>query len=386
VRHGDVITLDGSTGEVMQGDVAKVSPGSDPHFQTVLGWAHKYRRMRVLANADTAEDARRALELGADGLGLVRTEHMFFTPQRIEAVRALILAETDEQRRAALEAVEGFQAHDLTEIFRVMGGKPVTVRLLDPPQHEFVPKDRREVEALAERLGSSVEQLRDRIEALAEVNPMMGLRGCRLSVVQPDILRMQVRAIMEAAAVVSKEGVPVRPLIMVPLTATSEELINLVPLITATAEEVFSEQDVKLDFEIGSMLEVPRACLRADSLAKHVSFFSFGSNDLTAFCYGFSRDDSAKFIPDYLKSHLLSADPFVRLDERGVGSLMHTAVVNARGVKRHIKMGLCGEHGGNPPSVEFCNAIGLDYVSCSPFRVPIAVVAAAAANIRAMSR
>ncbi len=379
IAEGEVITLDGTTGEVMAGTVATVSSQSDPDFQTVLEWADRYRRLRVRANAETPEDAAKARELGAEGIGLCRTEHMFFDAERIDVVRAMILADTTEERQRSLDRLRGFQKSDMRQLFEIMSGLPVTIRLLDPPLHEFLPQTEEELNALAGRLKLDPATVQKRAEELKEVNPMLGLRGCRLSVAQPEITRMQVDAILSGALEAQKAGHEVHPEIMIPLTVARSELDTVTHLVRETAEQVFEHAGARIDYQLGTMMETPRACLRAEMFAEVAEFFSFGTNDLTQMTYGFSRDDVGKFLPAYLEQKILENDPFAVLDQRGVGALIMMAIEAARKVNPTLHMGICGEHGGEPRSIRFCHEIGFDYVSCSPYRIPIARIAAAQA-------
>jgi pyruvate,orthophosphate dikinase len=381
LRRGDVITLDGTSGEVMLGDIAKIEASSSDDFQVVLGWADKYRRLRVRANAETPEDARRARELGAEGIGLCRTEHMFFAEDRIDVMRAMILAETREERQSFLDQLQVFQHDDILELFKVMDGLPVTIRLLDPPLHEFLPQNDEDIASLATRIGKSAEQVRESANRMTEVNPMLGFRGCRLSVVYPEITEMQVRAIISAAADAIEQGCRPLPEIMIPLVVNVREIRLVSGIIDRCFYEVTRAHPVSFRYKIGTMIETPRATLGANRLAPEVEFMSFGTNDLTQMTYGFSRDDAGRFIPKYLKEKLIDMDPFVTLDQRAVGRLMTMAIEESRRVKKGIKYGICGEHGGDPRSIQFCHDAGLDYVSCSPFRVPIARIAAAQANV-----
>ena len=381
IKRGDVITLDGTSGEVMLGDIPKTEASSSDDFQTLLSWADKHRRLRVRANAETPEDAAKARELGAEGIGLCRTEHMFFDADRIDNMRAMILAESADERRNYLDILFKYQYEDMLELFRVMDGLPVNVRLLDPPLHEFLPHGEEEIAELAERIGKPAKKIREIADSMSEVNPMLGFRGCRLSVVHPEITDMQVRAIISAAIDAAAQGYRPLPEIMIPLVVNVREIRLVNEIIDEGVPEVFKEKNASIAYKIGTMMETPRATLGADRLAPEVEFMSFGTNDLTQMTYGFSRDDVGKFIPSYLEKKLVDADPFVSLDQRAVGRLMEMAVTESRAVKKGIKYGICGEHGGDPRSIRFCHEIGLDYVSCSPFRVPIARIAAAQANV-----
>jgi pyruvate,orthophosphate dikinase len=381
LKRGDIITLDGSSGEVMRGDIAKTEASSSDDFQVLLSWADKHRRLKVRANADTPEDAAKARELGAEGIGLCRTEHMFFAADRIDIMRAMILSETIEERQSYLDQLQVFQHEDILELFKVMDGLPVTIRLLDPPLHEFLPQTPADIEALAAKIGKSPEQLKEVAARLSEVNPMLGFRGCRLSVVFPEITEMQVKAIINAAASAIEQGYRPLPEIMIPLVVNVREIRLVTDIIDKCIHELTRSQAVSIPYKIGTMMETPRATLGADRLAPEVEFMSFGTNDLTQMTYGFSRDDAGKFIPKYLAEKLIDVDPFVSLDQRAVGRLMEIAINESRREKKGIKYGICGEHGGDPRSIRFCHELGLDYVSCSPFRVPIARIAAAQAHV-----
>ncbi len=382
-RAGDVITIDGSKGEVLDGAVAMIEPELTGDFQTLMGWANSVRRLRVRANAETPLDARTARGFGAEGIGLCRTEHMFFDDARIAAVREMILADDEQGRRLALAKIAPFQKADFVELFEIMTGLPVTVRLLDPPLHEFIPHNDADIDALAETSGLDAAKLKRRARELHETNPMLGHRGCRLGVAYPEIYEMQVRAILEAALQVkqsSSEAAPI-PEIMHPLVAMGLEMKYLRELTDRTAEAVFAEAGDRVDYLVGTMIELPRAALRAGDLAKYAEFFSFGTNDLTQTTFGISRDDSANFLQAYMDKGIFEADPFVRLDQEGVGDLIRIAAERGRAVSPDIKIGICGEHGGDPASIAFCDTLGLDYVSCSPYRVPIARLAAAQAAL-----
>jgi pyruvate,orthophosphate dikinase len=377
----DFLSIDGSTGEVIAGQMPTVDPQMSGPFAIILKWADSYRRIKVRTNADTPNDAEVARGFGAEGIGLCRTEHMFFDPQRIHHMREMILATTVEARKQALAKLLPYQREDFVGIFRAMKGLPVTIRLLDPPLHEFLPHQAKEQQALANDLGLSLEQVQTRVSQLHEANPMLGHRGDRLAVTYPEILEMQVRAIIEAACQVKKEGIEVRPEIMIPLAGTEKELEFCKKYTEATAAAVMKEQGTKVDYMYGTMIEVPRAAVTADEMAEVAEFFSFGTNDLTQMTFGFSRDDVNSFLPDYLSKEILDRDPFQSMDIGGVGKLVKMAVQLGRSVRSDLKCGICGEHGGDPKSVEFCHKVGLNYVSCSPLRVPIARLAAAQANI-----
>jgi pyruvate,orthophosphate dikinase len=382
VHEGDVISLDGSTGEVMRGAVP-VAPGQlDDDFATLMSWVDQTRRLKVRTNADTPHDAAVGRRFGAEGIGLCRTEHMFFDPGRILAVREMILSEDEAGRRRALAKILPMQRSDFEGIFRAMDGLPVTIRLLDPPLHEFLPHTQEEIEEVASDLGMSVAKVEQDIEARKEFNPMIGHRGCRLAVTWPEIYEIQVQAIIEAACHLARAGIRVAPEIMIPIVGVEEELKLMRELTVETAERVMKAQGVRVNYTVGTMIELPRACIIADDIAQHADFFSFGTNDLTQTTYGISRDDSNHFLPVYLEKGVVEVDPFVKLDQEGVGGLMRIGVAKGRSVKPALKIGICGEHGGEPSSVEFCHREGLDYVSCSPYRVPIARVAAAQAVLR----
>jgi len=386
IKRGEVITLDGTAGDVMLGDIPKTEASSSDDFQTLLSWADKHRRLKVRANAETPEDAAKARELGAEGIGLCRTEHMFFAAERIDVMRAMILSETKEERQRYLDQLLQFQHDDMLELFKVMDGLPVTGRLLDPPLHEFLPHEEAEMEALAKRIGKPANKIREISEGLAEVNPMLGFRGCRLSVVYPEITEMQVKAIISAAVDAIEQGFKPLPEIMIPLVVNVREIRLISEIIDRGIQSVLKEKHVSVPYRIGTMMETPRATLGADRLATEVEFMSFGTNDLTQMTYGFSRDDAGKFIPQYLEKKLIESDPFVSLDQRAVGRLMEMAVNESRARKPGIKYGICGEHGGDPRSIQFCHDLGLDYVSCSPFRVPVARIAAAQAKVKREQR
>lgn len=381
IRRGDVITLDGATGEVMMGDIPKVEASTSDDFQTLLSWADKHRRLNVRANAETPEDAAKARELGAEGIGLCRTEHMFFAADRIDHMRAMILSTNKKERKKHLVTLQQFQHADMLELYRVMDGLPVTIRLLDPPLHEFLPHSEEDIVALAGRLGKSADEIRRARNDLIEVNPMLGFRGCRISVVYPEITKMQVRAIIGAALEAREAGLNPYPEIMIPLVVNVREIRLVTEIIDTGIRKLLKEKSVSLRYKVGTMMETPRACLGADRLAPAVEFMSFGTNDLTQMTYGFSRDDAGRFIPQYLDAKLIESDPFVSLDQRAVGKLMRMAVEDARAAKKGIKYGICGEHGGDPRSIRFCHDLGLDYVSCSPYRVPVARIAAAQAKL-----
>ena len=384
MKEGDFISIDGSTGNVYAEAITTVEAEVSGDFATIMGWADEVRRLRVRTNADTPHDAEVALRFGAEGIGLTRTEHMFFAADRIAAVREMILASTETQRRAALQKLLPMQKGDFKGIYEVMGTLPVTIRYLDPPLHEFLPAKSMtaEIAAIAKELGTTPDAIVEKIDSLHEFNPMMGHRGCRLSVTYPEIAEMQTRAVIEAAIEVGQaKGTTIHPEIMIPLVGDAKELAFVRKVVVNTAEQVMKEKGVKLDYKVGTMIEIPRAAMTADEVAAEADFFSFGTNDLTQMTYGFSRDDAAKFLDAYYEKKIFENDPFARLDQHGVGKLIKLAVKLGREAKPGIKMGICGEHGGDQSSVIFCHQIGLDYVSCSPFRVPIARLAAAHAAI-----
>jgi pyruvate,orthophosphate dikinase len=382
VKKGDVITLDGSTGEVMLGQVPTVPPQLTGDFGTLMKWVDKYRKLKVRANADTPHDSKVAREFGAEGIGLCRTEHMFFEADRIAAVREMILAEDLEGRKRALAKILPMQKGDFIGIFREMKGLPVTIRLLDPPLHEFLPHEEKDIESLAAGMGVSVQALKHKVDFLHEFNPMLGHRGCRLGITFPEIYDLQVQAIMEAACELTKnEGFSIVPEIMIPLVAVVEELKQLRENAVKVCKDVMKRYGVKIEYLIGTMIELPRAALTADEIAREAEFFSFGTNDLTQTTFGLSRDDAGKFLPFYVENNLMPEDPFVTIDQGGVGQLVRIGVEKGRATRKNLKVGICGEHGGDPESVIFCHKTGLDYVSCSPFRVPIARLAAAHAAI-----
>lgn len=382
VRKGDLLTIDGASGQVIKGAVATVQPELSGDFATLMGWADHCRRLSVRANADTPIDARTARAFGAEGIGLCRTEHMFFDADRILAMREMILARDEEGRRAALAKILPMQRGDFRQVFVIMAGLPVTIRLLDPPLHEFLPKSDEEVADVAAAIGTDSERIRARLIELEEVNPMLGHRGCRLGVSYPEIYEMQARAIFEAALDAAAEsGKPVTPEIMIPLVAMKKEFDFLKARITRVADAVQKERNASLDYLVGTMIELPRAALRAEEIAQSADFFSFGTNDLTQTAFGISRDDAARFLNDYLARGVISVDPFVTLDRDGVGELVQIASERGRKARAALKLGICGEHGGDPASIQFCEIAGLDYVSCSPYRVPIARLAAAQAAL-----
>jgi len=381
-HEGDYLSLDGSTGTVYGGEVKTKAPEISGNFETFMNWADSIRTLGVRANADTPKDARQALAFGAEGIGLVRTEHMFFEESRIFAVRQMITAETKEQREAALAKILPMQQDDFEKIFEAMEGRSVTIRYLDPPLHEFLPHTDEEIKPLAESLGMTFESLKARIESLKEFNPMMGHRGCRLAITYPEIAEMQTRAVIQAAINVNKKGMNIVPEIMIPLVGDENELKYVKNIVTKVADEIIANEKVELPYHVGTMIEIPRAALTADKIAKEAEFFSFVTNDLTQMTFGFSRDDAGKFLNDYYEKGIFENDPFAKLDQTGVGQLIQMAAEKGRSTRPDIKLGICGEHGGEPSSVEFCHRVGLNYVSCSPYRVPLARLAAAQAKVK----
>lgn len=378
----DMITLNGTTGEVIEGELKLTTQKISGDFEKFMGWVDKERSINVRTNADTPKDSEIAIKFGAEGIGLTRTEHMFFEGDRINSVREMILADNKEGRVKALNKILPMQMEDFTGIFKVMDGFPVTIRLLDPPLHEFLPQTDKDLKELADIMNVDFKKLKEKTESLHEFNPMLGHRGCRLAITYPEIAEMQGEAILRSALNVKKEGIKVFPEIMIPLTGTENEFIFLKKVILKKSEEVFAETGESVEFKIGTMIEIPRACLVADKIAEHADFFSFGTNDLTQMAFGYSRDDAGVFLPEYVEAGILPKDPFQVLDQEGVGQLMKTGIDKGRSVKPDLKIGICGEHGGEPSSVEFCFNAGMNYVSCSPFRVPIARLALAQAKIR----
>jgi pyruvate,orthophosphate dikinase len=381
-KEGDFISIDGSTGNVY-GEAIKTVPASlSGDFGTIMNWADRYRSLQVRTNADTPADAKTAYEFGAEGIGLCRTEHMFFDADRIPAVREMIVSTTVEERKKALDKLLPMQRNDFIGLYKEMKGYPVTIRFLDPPLHEFLPHEDAEIKALAKEMGLSFKKLKATVEGLHEVNPMMGHRGLRLAVTYPEIAEMQTRAVIEAAITVKKKyGYDIVPEIMIPLTCDSKEFNFVRDIVARVADEIIAKEKVKLEYKIGTMIEIPRAALTADEIAKTAEFFSFGTNDLTQMTYGFSRDDAGKFLDYYYERKIFESDPFARLDQIGVGKLVEMAATLGKSVRKDIKLGICGEHGGDPSSIDFCHRVGLTYVSCSPYRVPIARLAAAQSNI-----
>ena len=382
-HEGDFISIDGTTGNIYDGQIKTVEAKIAGEFSRIMGWADKYRQMKVRTNADTPTDAKKARELGAEGIGLCRTEHMFFNEDRIAAFREMICSDTLEQRETALAKIQPYQQADFKELLEAMEGDPVTIRFLDPPLHEFVPKTEDEIEKVAKAQGKTVQQIKDIIAGLVEFNPMMGHRGCRLAVTFPEIAVMQTRAVIGAAIEVKKDHPDwnVDPEIEVPLTGSEKEFEFVKKVIVKTADEEIAKAKADISYKVGTMIEIPRACLIADKLAKEAEFYCFGTNDLTQMTFGFSRDDAGKFLTSYYDEKILESDPFAKLDTEGVGALMEMAVEKGRKTRPDLLVGICGEHGGDPSSVEFAHKIGLDYVSCSPYRVPVARLAAAQAAI-----
>ena len=381
-KEGDYLSIDGSTGNVYGEEIKTVEATISGDFETFMNWADATRRLKVRTNADTPKDAIQARKFGAEGIGLCRTEHMFFETDRIFNFRRMILADSLEQREEALEKILPYQRGDFEKLFEAMEGDPVVIRYLDPPLHEFLPHTVEEMKPLAESLNISLETIQNRIDALKEFNPMMGHRGCRLAITYPEIARMQTRAVIEAAINVNKKGMNVTPEIMIPLVGDVKELEYVKNIVVEVADKIIKENNVNLQYKVGTMIEIPRAALTADEIAKQAEFFSFGTNDLTQMTYGFSRDDAGKFLNDYYDKKIFESDPFAKLDQTGVGQLVEMAARKGRKTRSDIHLGICGEHGGDPSSVEFCHRIGLDYVSCSPFRVPIARLAAAQAVVK----
>ncbi|MBC1243782.1 pyruvate, phosphate dikinase [Listeria welshimeri] len=379
--EGDYLSLDGNSGNIYLGEIALTEASIGGHFDELMGWADAAKKLMIRVNADTPTDFKKALLFGAEGIGLCRTEHMFFDEKRIPYVRQMILAESLKERESVLTILKEMQKADFSELFRIAEGRSVNIRLLDPPLHEFLPKTDHEIEQLAQDMNRTVPQIRKRIEALAEANPMLGHRGCRLAITFPEIYRMQAEAIMESAVIVHDEGIAVHPEIMIPLIATKSELSYIKKEIKQVIHAIFDRERMVLPYDIGTMIEIPRACVTADEIAEEAQFFSFGTNDLTQLTYGFSRDDATKFLADYYEKDILAKDPFMTIDKAGVGALVEMAVTRGRMTHEHLKMGVCGEHGGDPDSIQFFHQLGLTYVSCSPYRVPIARLAAAQAAL-----
>lgn len=381
-KEGDYISIDGTTGNIYEGDIKTVDASIAGEFGRVMAWADKYRKLKVRTNADTPADTAKAVELGAEGIGLCRTEHMFFGEERIPKFRRMILSDTVEQREEALKAIGEFQKADFKAMYKTLDGMPMVVRFLDPPLHEFVPTEEEDIKALAADMGITVEEVKAKCDSLHEFNPMMGHRGCRLAVTYPEIAKMQTRAVMEAAIEVAEEtGKAIVPEIMIPLVGEEKELKYVKDVVVETADLVKKEKNSDIKYQVGTMIEIPRAALTADQIAKDAEFFCFGTNDLTQMTFGFSRDDAGKFLDAYYDTKIYENDPFAKLDQTGVGQLIQMAVEKGRAVRPDLELGICGEHGGDPSSIEFCHKVGLNYVSCSPFRVPIARLAAAQAAI-----
>lgn len=382
-KEGDNISLDGSTGYVYGGAIKTEPATLTGDFGTIMEWADKYRALKIRTNADTPKDAAQAVSFGAEGIGLTRTEHMFFDSDRIPAMREMIVSKTEDERRKALKKLLVMQKKDFKGIYEALGNRPATIRFLDPPLHEFLPSNDEDISILAKDMGLTFDDLKSTVESLHEFNPMLGHRGCRLSITYPEITEMQTRAVIEAAIEVNKEkGLNVVPEIMIPLVGDVKEFDYVKAVVVKTADEIIAQSGVKMKYLVGTMIEVPRAAITADKIAASAEFFSFGTNDLTQMTYGFSRDDAGTFLEDYYTKKIFESDPFARLDQEGVGELMKIAVEKGKSVRPNIKLGICGEHGGDPSTIEFCHKIGLSYVSCSPFRVPIARLAAAQANIK----
>ena len=383
IKEGDYISLDGSTGKIYLGDIKTVDATVSGNFGRIIAWADEFRRLKIRTNADNPRDTKKAIELGAEGIGLCRTEHMFFEADRIPKIRKMILSETVEEREKALNELIPFQKGDFKAMYKELNGLPMTVRYLDPPLHEFLPSDEEDIKALAKDMNVSVEHLKNKIAELHEFNPMMGHRGCRLAVTYPEIAKMQTRALMEAAIEASEEmGIKITPEIMIPLVGEKKELKFVKDIVIEVAEQVKKEKKSDITYHIGTMIEIPRAALLADEIATEAEFFSFGTNDLTQMTFGFSRDDAGKFLDAYYQNKIYESDPFARLDQNGVGKLIEMAAKLGRQTRPDLHLGICGEHGGEPSSIEFCHKVGLDYVSCSPYRVPIARLAAAQANLK----
>ena len=386
LKEGDYISIDGSTGNVYAGKLEMQEATISGDFETFMSWADNMRKLKIRTNADTPKDAKQARDFGAEGIGLCRTEHMFFDKERIFNFRKMICATTLEDRRKALEKILPYQRSDFEQIFEVMAPYPVVIRYLDPPLHEFLPKTDLEIEELAQDLGKSIDELKNIIDSLKEFNPMMGHRGCRLAVTYPEIAQMQTRAVIEAAINVAKKGVKITPEIMIPLVGDVKELKYVKDIVVSVADQIIKEQNVDLKYEVGTMIEIPRAALLADEIAKEADFFSFGTNDLTQMTYGFSRDDAGKFLNSYYEKGIFEFDPFAKIDVKGVGALVKMASEKGRTTNKNLSLGICGEHGGDPSSIAFCDELGFNYVSCSPFRVPIARLAAAQAAIKSAGK
>jgi len=382
INEGDLITIDGSTGRIILGEVKTVKPEISGDFSKLMSWADVFKKLKVRTNSETPQDSKTAREFGAEGIGLCRTEHMFFDEERILSVREMILSKSKEDRTKALDKLLPHQKKDFIEIFKIMKGLPVTVRLLDPPLHEFLPKSENEIEDVSKSLNLPINEVKIRISELHEQNPMLGHRGCRLGISFPEIYEMQCRAIFEALAECKNKKIKsIFPEIMIPLVSTEAEIIIMKDLVIRVARQVQNENKIKIEFLVGTMIELPRAAIKAKDIAKHAEFFSFGTNDLTQTTFGISRDDSGKFLNDYIENKIFNIDPFVSIDD-GVGDLIEMATTRGRKQNKKIKLGICGEHGGDPKSIEFCSKVGLDYVSCSPYRIPVARLAAAQAQLK----
>tara|TARA_B100000700_G_C15002795_1_gene837117 strand:+ start:1 stop:1311 length:1311 start_codon:yes stop_codon:yes gene_type:complete len=383
INSGEIITIDGSLGEVIKGEVSTIMPELSEDFSELMDWADQVRKLNIRSNAETPVDVKTALEFGAEGIGLCRTEHMFFDNERILAVREMIFSDSEKDRRKSLEKIYPMQKNDFVEIFKLMRELPVTIRLLDPPLHEFLPKEEEELQELSDILGKDLSHIRSRSLQLEEQNPMLGHRGCRLGVTFPEIYEMQIRSIFEASMeVTEKMNIEIIPEIMIPLIISDKEFLFFKDIVEATSKSINKEYGKTPKYLLGTMVELPRAALNAESIASHADFFSFGTNDLTQTTLGISRDDCAKFLPDYIEHNILDNDPFISIDVSGVGKLVSNAVQDGRKTNQEIKLGICGEHGGDPKSIEFFHKTGLNYVSCSPYRVPIARLAAAQAKIK----
>ncbi len=378
----DYLSFDGSTGNIYAGQLKTEEPNVEGDFKTIMDWADKYRVLKIRTNADTPKDAKQAVQFGAEGIGLCRTEHMFFAEDRIPAIREMIIASNEEARIKALSKLLPMQKQDFMGLYEAMGDRPVTIRFLDPPLHEFLPQKKEDIESLAIDMNITYSDLKNKVDSLHEVNPMLGHRGCRLSVTYPEIAVMQTTAVIEAAIELNKKGYNIKPEIMIPLICEIEELKYVKKIIVDTAESVMAKNNVRVDYKVGTMIEIPRAALTAEDIAKEAEFFSFGTNDLSQMTFGFSRDDAAKFLDSYYVKKVFESDPFTKLDTVGVGKLMKIAIEGGKATRPDIKLGICGEQGGDPSTIEFCHDIGLNYVSCSPFRVPAARLAAAQANIK----
>jgi len=382
IRAGEIITLNGTTGEVFLGALELIEPGLSGDFGELMKWADETRKLKIRTNADTPKDAATAIKFGAQGIGLCRTEHMFFEESRIKAVREMILSESKEMRERALAKILPMQRQDFKSLFEVMDSRPVTIRFLDPPLHEFLPKEDNEIFELANEMNLSAEKIKEKIQELHEFNPMLGHRGCRLAITYPEIAEMQSRAVFEAATEIIRQGKNIIPEVMIPLVGNVKEFENQKQIVDKIAKKVKQEQGIEFEYKVGTMIEVPRGAITANQIAEQAEFFSFGTNDLTQMGCGFSRDDSGSFLKEYTKLGIYKQDPFQSLDQEGVGELMKIAIQKAKPIRPNIKLGICGEHGGDPESIYFCHKIGLDYVSCSPYRVPIARLAAAQIAIK----